>query len=541
MRAARPSGRLMPSRVAVGPITDPTGSTRSAVPAGCLLRNVLTAAVLLLSSSVRVGDAAALLYRGLGRSGEEGFPLPRVLTESWEHWTPGQHDVWVGTPGGAARRYVLFVPKGYNPSKKHPLWLAFPGTGDAPEDMMSQTGMVDYATKNNITIAALQGDDLSFNVEAHGQPLPDRPDDVQYTIAVLRDVAHKLNVDRTRIRCVGFSRGARFCSRLASEMSSFISAIAPVGGIRFPVPNNATRPVPIIAFHGTKDPVNPFWGHGAGFWTESVPDAVHKWVHHNGCKSKKREDVNNVIIFEHSDCDGGADVFFVQVNGGGHTWPGSGMPTELGAVTHDITATVDIGNFFRHHHIWKKCRTVTSGEACYSHANWGKTTGIYAHPEWYPGLTGNSTFEDFQAFLYWNFEGNCPKPCPPTTTTTHTTTTTTKTVTQTSLTSTATTSTVTTTTVTTTSTTPWVLLQWIGQLDSEGGAETRQAKLGGSRILPVGGVCPFALAVVLFVMVAWNIRPRARVSRWVEVHHSISEYIDLLADGVARERAGFVQ
>merc|ERR1719330_1320322 len=38
--------------------------------------------------------------------------------------------------------------------------------------------------------------------------------------------------------------------------------------------------------------------------------------------------------------------------------------------------------------------------------------GITSHPEWYPGLAQNSSFEKFQAHLHNINHGNCPEPCP---------------------------------------------------------------------------------------------------------------------------------
>jgi len=39
-------------------------------------------------------------------------------------------------------------------------------------------------------------------------------------------------------------------------------------------------------------------------------------------------------------------------------------------------------------------------------------TGLFQHPEWYPGLNQFSSFEEFQAILTKNKALKCPKPCP---------------------------------------------------------------------------------------------------------------------------------
>jgi len=64
------------------------------------------------------------------------------------------------------------------------------------------------------------------------------------------------------------------------------------------------------------------------------------------------------------------------------------------------------------------CHTVVTGDACYEDVAWAKSQGIFSHPEWYPGLSASSTFEEFQQNLYE--KGICaympcggPSPVPP--------------------------------------------------------------------------------------------------------------------------------
>jgi len=221
----------------------------------------------------------------------------------------------------------------------------------------------------------------------------------------------------TRIRCVGFSRGGRFCSRLASELSSFISAIAPVSGVRFPDPNNSTRPMPIIAFHGTSDPVNPWQGNGnPQYWHEPVLGAVQRWSDKNGCMTYKEHEVtSNVIYCMHLDCKDNADVYLVQIRGGGHTWPGTNWTYKpawrYGKVNKDIDANEKIFDFFAQHHRPATCHTATQGEACHRHVVWVKHQGLKTQPRLYKGLTNASTFEEVQAFLRHHIYADCPIPC----------------------------------------------------------------------------------------------------------------------------------
>jgi len=58
-----------------------------------------------------------------------------------------------------------------------------------------------------------------------------------------------------------------------------------------------------------------------------------------------------------------------------------------------------------------RCRTAQPGEPCYKDVSWAITDGIYAHPEWYLGLTNKSNFESFQAVVYKINSTLCPLPC----------------------------------------------------------------------------------------------------------------------------------
>ncbi|CAK0848749.1 unnamed protein product [Prorocentrum cordatum] len=60
-----------------------------------------------------------------------------------------------------------------------------------------------------------------------------------------------------------------------------------------------------------------------------------------------------------------------------------------------------------------ECHTSVRGDACYGKVMWAMQTGIVERPDWYPGLTRNSSFEDFQRFLHSEARLSrvCPRPC----------------------------------------------------------------------------------------------------------------------------------
>eukprot|EP00913_Durusdinium_trenchii_P034976 g32718.t1 len=62
------------------------------------------------------------------------------------------------------------------------------------------------------------------------------------------------------------------------------------------------------------------------------------------------------------------------------------------------------------------CRTAQAGEECYDSIIWAMTQGILEHPDWYPGLSQESSFHEVQRFLWEKVHdstGHCHEPCPP--------------------------------------------------------------------------------------------------------------------------------
>lgn len=322
--------------------------------------------------------------------------------------------------GGVKRVFLLYVPEHFRAAPRRlPLWLVAPGRNSRPEWVLNISGLVPYADEHNIVLAGLRGGkDLTLNVGSHSHAHSDQPDDLAYTRAVLRKVTRHLSIDRNRIRCTGYSCGGRFCVLLASELSSFISAIAPVSGIRYPRPNNATRPMPIITFHGTGDPVNPFFGSGPHpYWAWSVPKSVKAWATFNGCRVQRWEQLTHEVrISRHTECHENADVFLVMIKGGGHTWPGSDFDFQekfqFGHTTHDIHAAKFMQQFFIKHQMPRKCHTAERGEACHAAVTSAMSRGASRNPGLLAGLNETPTFEEVQMRLHENIEANCPKPCP---------------------------------------------------------------------------------------------------------------------------------
>ena len=156
-------------------------------------------------------------------------------------------------------------------------------------------------------------------------------------------------------------------SQYACDHPARVAVLAAVAGLRAGaprqeadgsfVPDPATcrpgRPVPVLAFSGIADPVNPYPGGGAPYWGYGAEAAAKQWTVLNGCRRGPRtstvsEHVNRV---QYSSCRDSADVVSYVIQDGGHTWPGSTAiwPPELGPVDQEIDANEIMWRFLQTH------------------------------------------------------------------------------------------------------------------------------------------------------------------------------------------------
>ncbi|MFM7318135.1 MAG: alpha/beta hydrolase family esterase, partial [bacterium] len=187
-------------------------------------------------------------------------------------------------------------------------------------------------------------------------------DDVAFTRKLLDDIENAVNVDKKRVYATGMSNGAIMCYRLAAELSSRIAAIAPVSGPVGQASVNPGRAVPVIHFHGTADDFAPFEGgkgkglSGTDFY--SVDYSLKLWVKANGCHAEpvvvkmadKSKDGTSITRKTFGHGRDGAEVVLIEIQGGGHTWPGQAPRMQsLGKSTKNISANEVMWEFFEKH------------------------------------------------------------------------------------------------------------------------------------------------------------------------------------------------
>jgi polyhydroxybutyrate depolymerase len=246
--------------------------------------------------------------------------------------------------GGTGRPFLLRRPASLDPAARAPLLILLHGSGGDGSKMLADSGLEATAERHGFLLAA---PDAAISVRTGfawnipGVPtvtgkIPDASDadDVAYLAALVDGLVAEGCADPARVYVTGLSGGGRMASWLGCVASRRYAAIAPVVGLRAgnprpdkpdepdPASCQPDRPMPVIAFAGDKDTVNPIQGGGAGYWRYTLHAAEQRWAALNGCQAAPTTRWAAPSVYEerYSDCRGDADVAAQVKVGGTHVW-----------------------------------------------------------------------------------------------------------------------------------------------------------------------------------------------------------------------------
>jgi polyhydroxybutyrate depolymerase len=266
--------------------------------------------------------------------------------------TPGAGTLIVD---GRERHYRVRVPEGV--AGRLPVVLVLHGGGGNGRQVEQQTGMSVAAHEAGFIAVYPEGTGrtslLTWNAgDCCGYAQRENVDEVAFVSALLDEVFADYPADPARVYVTGMSNGAMMAYQLACELSDRIAGIAPVAGALNVTPCRPTRPVPVLAIHGTADEVVPYEGGpptrqlpGGETWANtSVADSVGFWAKHNECTSTPEvTEADSVTVTDYGPCH----VVLYTVKDGGHAWPGGTQPRSAAdRVPPTPDATRVILNFF---------------------------------------------------------------------------------------------------------------------------------------------------------------------------------------------------
>tara|TARA_B100000787_G_scaffold95521_1_gene70507 strand:+ start:7515 stop:8654 length:1140 start_codon:yes stop_codon:yes gene_type:complete len=260
---------------------------------------------------------------------------------------------------GVDRQYIYYEPLTVNENR--PLVFAMHGfTGDA-DSMKDYSEMNQIADRYGFAVCYPRGTldsngDRFWNV-GYAFHETETVNDVGFLteLAEYLQVSHNLNPNYTF--ATGFSNGAEMCYMLACQAYDTFKAVVPVAGMILQDildQCDASPPIPLFEIHGSQDNVTPLAGDpnnndGWGAYP-NIPSTINYFVEKNECTSIDTQTLPNLDFSDgsfiesekHLNGINNNEVWYYEVVGGGHDWPGA-------SGNMDINAGEEAWLFFQNH------------------------------------------------------------------------------------------------------------------------------------------------------------------------------------------------
>lgn len=255
--------------------------------------------------------------------------------------------------GNSDREYYAYFPA--KPVRSLPLVLVYHGGGGplgSAEDMFHVSGWKSVAQEECIAVLFLVGtpntlglpvqnnreqpnyNPLVWNTGTEtGAGVRNEPD-VAYTVAVMRDISARIPIDSSRTFATGFSNGATFAYRAATELPASFSAVALIeaGAI------SASVYAEISTLRIAGVPVD------LSQWPESNSLI---WAKLAKCRGTTEERIGNIWARNWFGCNNDAKMREVLVGGMGHVYPGlSELFGQKNVFADNVSATKEAWKFF---------------------------------------------------------------------------------------------------------------------------------------------------------------------------------------------------
>jgi polyhydroxybutyrate depolymerase len=250
------------------------------------------------------------------------------------------------TVAGVQRSFLLAAPA----NTASAVVLSLHGTRSSAEDQVRLSRMAQLAETAGAVVAFPQA------VMPIGSGYEwDHDGDMPFLLELVADLRTRYPTPSGRVCVAGMSGGARMACHVAATHPEVVAAVGAVAGIRAPDGPALSRPVPIVAFHGTADRINPYDGSGTARWNESVGESARRWALSNGVAAEPATVVVSPSLTRTTYGGEGqpGEVTLWTSRGAGHTWPGSRLGLFLrlflGRTTTEIDATAQIWSFAQRH------------------------------------------------------------------------------------------------------------------------------------------------------------------------------------------------
>lgn len=341
--AAGQSGQTAPAVVAGSTSTQPVagtaagraGTTGAAAGSGGVAASGSIAGATAAAGAPTTGGSAATAGMAAPAGGAGGMGTatagttapPEAQTCPTTAVPPGDSTVMIDV-GGMSRRYIRHVPPGYDGKKPVPLLIDWHPLTQTGQYQRTSSGYAAVADREGFIVLYPDGINNAWNIG----PCCTQSrmvDDLGLAKAMIAKLETEACIDKKRIYSAGYSMGGGMTLFLGCNAADIFAAIAPAAFdllTEAEEPCKPARPITVIAFRGTSDPIVPFAG------GESRPptfgytlDPIHflgaegtfkRWQELNMCTGTAMDTGSGCKTF--TQCAGGVETTLCTKSGGGH-------------------------------------------------------------------------------------------------------------------------------------------------------------------------------------------------------------------------------
>jgi polyhydroxybutyrate depolymerase len=225
--------------------------------------------------------------------------------------TAGERTVTI-QHGGVARSYIVHVPASYDGRTPVPLVLDIQGLTSNAGQQELFTGWRAKSDQVGFIVIYPNGLDNSWNGGSLccGMSLTDHVDDEGFMRAIVTKTRADACVDRRRVYATGLSNGGAMAHLLACRAADVFAATAPVSMGNGTMPCAPTRPISVIMYRGTNDPLVAY---GGGPFPSAQAD-LDQWKMLDGCAATPA--TTNGVCQTFTGCKAGVEVTLCSIVSG---------------------------------------------------------------------------------------------------------------------------------------------------------------------------------------------------------------------------------
>ena len=250
--------------------------------------------------------------------------IEEVINCTGKTYQAGDHKMSVNVDG-KNRTFIMHVPSAYKGDKPVPLVVDYHPIGGSGQGQLQGTTYKSQTDPEGVISLYPDGTGGKSMMGAGWNvgPCCSNDDDVKFSREMIKSVEEKVCIDTKRVYATGFSMGGGMSNHVACYMSDIYAAVAPAA-MDLNKTNSATcnpdRPISIIMFRGTNDPVCRYQGGDSGFNDGlnflGAEGNFNFWKEKNGCTGSPSKNSNGCN--EYSNCKDGTKVVLCTKQGGGH-------------------------------------------------------------------------------------------------------------------------------------------------------------------------------------------------------------------------------